>query len=134
VEELDKSLFNGYVKPRAEVIANKIYEAILGGHIDWYRVPQPKGNNNFVYPGKAETEWKPTYPAICPYVHKILNCLVEVYGQVCSVAQSHLDRTLSALLDGLAEEAQTAFGKVKRFGTGGLLQVCPILISFFSNF
>ena len=54
VEELDKSLFDGYVKPRAEVIANKIHEATLGGHIDWYRAPQPKGKNNFVYPRKAE--------------------------------------------------------------------------------
>jgi exocyst complex component 2 len=56
VEELDKSLFNGYVKPRTEVIANKIYEAILGGHVDWYRAPQPKGKNKLVYLGKAETE------------------------------------------------------------------------------
>lgn len=102
VEELDKSLFDGYVKPRAEVIADKIHDAILGGHIDWYRAPQPK--------------------VIRPYVHEILNYLVEVHGQVCNVAQSLLDRALNALLDGLADEAKTAFGKVKRFGTGGLLQ------------
>jgi len=56
VEELDKSLFDGYIKPRAEVIANKIYEAILAGHIDWYRAPQPKGKNKLAYSGKAETE------------------------------------------------------------------------------
>ena len=49
VDELDKSLFDGYVKPRAEVIADKIHEAILGGHIDWYRAPQPKGKNNLVH-------------------------------------------------------------------------------------
>jgi len=93
-----------------------IHEAILGSHIDWYCVPQPKGKNNFVYPGKAETWWKPSYPAIRPYMHELLNYLVEVRGQVCSVAQSLLDRTLDALLDGLAEETQTVFGKVKRLG------------------
>ena len=133
VDELDKSLFDGYVKPRAEVIADKIHEAILGGHIDWYRAPQPKGKNNLVYLGKAETEWKLTYAVIRPYVHEILNYLVEVHGQVCNVAQTLLDRTLNTLLDGLAEETQTAFGKVKRFGTGGLLQVRR-LTSSFSNF
>jgi len=43
MEELEKSLSDGYIKPRVEVIATKVREAVLGGEIDWYRAAQPKG-------------------------------------------------------------------------------------------
>lgn len=47
-----------------------------------------------------------------------------VHAQVSAAAAPLLDRTLSALVEGVAEEALRCFRQVKKFGMGGMLRVC----------
>lgn len=54
---------------------------------------------------------------------EILNYIVDVHAQVCSVSPNLLDRTLNALIGDLIKEASRSFEKIRRFGTGGLLLV-----------
>ena len=43
VNELDKTLFESYVKPKATVLMGIIRGGILDSSMDWYETPQPKG-------------------------------------------------------------------------------------------
>lgn len=43
VQELDKTLFEGYVKPKATVVTGIVRGGILDPEMDWYETPQPKG-------------------------------------------------------------------------------------------
>lgn len=55
--------------------------------------------------------------------------LVQVHTDVASISRSLLDRTLNALVEGVAEEALQCFRTVKKFGMGGMLRVCISLSS-----
>ncbi|CAA7268370.1 unnamed protein product [Cyclocybe aegerita] len=102
VNELDKTLFDGYVKAKGEVVNTIIRDGILDPQMDWYETSQP-------------TE-------IRPYMHETLMALVGVHSQVCTTAESLLDRTLNALVEELATEALRCFRQVRRFGMGGMLR------------
>lgn len=56
-------------------------------------------------------------------MYETLMALVVVHAQVCSVAESLLDRTLNILVEDLAGEALRCIRQVKRFGMGGMLRV-----------
>jgi exocyst complex component 2 len=43
VQELDKTLFEGYSKPKADNVTNIIRVGILDSGMDWYDTPQPTG-------------------------------------------------------------------------------------------
>jgi len=43
VTGLDKTLFDGYVKPKAAIVAAILREGILDKDMDWYETPQPTG-------------------------------------------------------------------------------------------
>lgn len=45
VQELDKTLFEGYVKPKADIVTGIIRNGILTSNMDWYETPQPTGNS-----------------------------------------------------------------------------------------
>lgn len=62
-------------------------------------------------------------PEIRPYMFETLICLVNVHAQVCSTAESLLDRILNALVEGLAIEALEGIREIERFGVGGMLCV-----------
>lgn len=49
--------------------------------------------------------------------------LVQVHTDVASVSRALLDRTLNALVEGVADEALNCFRTVKKFGMGGMLRV-----------
>ncbi|KAI5992863.1 hypothetical protein EDC04DRAFT_2910949 [Pisolithus marmoratus] len=102
VQELDKTLFDGYVKPKAAVVASILKEGILDPDMDWYETPQP-------------TE-------IRPYMYRVLMTLVGIHAQVSHIAEGLLDRVIYALVDDAAEEALRSFQQVKRFGMGGMLR------------
>ncbi|GLB39153.1 putative exocyst complex component Sec5 [Lyophyllum shimeji] len=102
VQELDKTLFDGYVKPKAKIAMDILRGGILDSNMDWYETPQP-------------TE-------IRPYMYETLIYLVGVHAQVCRAAEPLLDRTISTLVNELAEEALRCFRQVKRFGMGGMLR------------
>lgn len=43
VQELDKTLFEGYIKPKASVAVGILRGGILDSEMDWYETPQPTG-------------------------------------------------------------------------------------------
>ena len=43
VQELDKTLFESYVKPKAIVVKDLVKSGILDKGMDWYETPQPTG-------------------------------------------------------------------------------------------
>ncbi|KAE9391105.1 hypothetical protein BT96DRAFT_959624 [Gymnopus androsaceus JB14] len=107
VADLDKTLFEGYSKPRAAVVTELVRGGILDESMDWYETPQPR-----VF-GKTE---------IRPYMYETLMYLVGVHAQITNVTDSVLERALNYLAEALAEEALRCFKQVKRFGMGGMLR------------
>ncbi|KZT28105.1 hypothetical protein NEOLEDRAFT_1233888 [Neolentinus lepideus HHB14362 ss-1] len=102
VQELDKTLFDSYISPKAAVVKGMIRSGILDSDIDWYETPRP-------------TE-------IRSYMYETLMYLVGVHNQVNTAAAPLLDRTLKSLVEHVAEEALRCFKQVKRFGMGGMLR------------
>ena len=45
VKELDNTLFEGYTKPKAEVLTAIIRGGVLDPTLDWYETPQPTGKS-----------------------------------------------------------------------------------------
>jgi hypothetical protein len=43
VQELDKTLFDSYVKPKAAIVMGLVRCGILDSDMDWYETPQPTG-------------------------------------------------------------------------------------------
>ena len=64
-------------------------------------------------------------------MYDIMNNLVELHAQVCTVSEGLLERTMNAVLEELADEAVKCFSQVKEFGTGGLLTVSALFSLFF---
>lgn len=67
-----------------------------------------------------------------PFIYDALLSLVLVHAEVSATARPLVSRALGSLVEELAKEALDAFGKVERFGMGGMLQVCSfplVLIS-----
>lgn len=102
VTALDKTLFDGYVKPKAAAVAVILREGILDKEMDWYETPQP-------------TE-------IRPYMYKALMGLVEIHAQISRVSENLLERGMYALVENVAQDALLSFKQVKRFGMGGMLR------------
>ncbi|KAH7926246.1 hypothetical protein BV22DRAFT_1087398 [Leucogyrophana mollusca] len=102
VQELDKTLFEGYVKPKSAIITGILRGGILNSEMDWYETPQP-------------TE-------IRPYMYEALIGLVEIHAQISRITEGLLERTLQALVEDVADEALRSFRQVKRFGMGGMLR------------
>lgn len=50
VEELDKTLFDSYVKPRGAIVTSLVRGGILDSNMDWYETPQPTGVSTLVFP------------------------------------------------------------------------------------
>ncbi|KAI0702034.1 exocyst complex component Sec5-domain-containing protein [Cerioporus squamosus] len=102
VQELDKTLFESYFKPKSAALTAIVRNGILDPQMDWYETPQPK--------------------EIRPYIYETLMYLVGVHAQVSAAAAPLLERTLNALVEDVAEEALRCFRQVKRFGMGGMLR------------
>ncbi|KAJ7039787.1 exocyst complex component sec5 [Mycena alexandri] len=102
VQELDKTLFEGYTKPKVDNVTAIIRGGILNPAMDWYDTPQP-------------TE-------IRPYMYEALIYLVTVHAQVAAISDGLLARTLTTLVEALAAEAFQCFKEVPRFGMGGMLR------------
>lgn len=43
LQELDKNLFDRFIKPKSRVITGLVRSGILSSQMDWYETPQPKG-------------------------------------------------------------------------------------------
>ena len=66
-------------------------------------------------------------------MYETLMFIVEVHAQVCKIAEPLLDRILHTLIEELAAEALRCFRQVRRFGTGGMLQVRVSVLCEFVN-
>lgn len=121
VQELDKTLFDGYVKPKATIVTSIVRRGILDPDMDWYETPQPTGALS--YSRISLSVALILGLEIRPYMYETLMFLVGVHAQVSSAAAPLLDRTLNALVEDLAQEALRCFRQVKRFGMGGMLRV-----------
>lgn len=49
-DQLDKILFDDYVKRRSEEVGRIIRKGVLGGMVDWYEAEKPTGELNIVIP------------------------------------------------------------------------------------
>ncbi|KAF9041419.1 exocyst complex component Sec5-domain-containing protein [Panaeolus papilionaceus] len=101
IDELDSALFDGYIRPHNVFIADHLREACL--QHPWARASEPTG--------------------IRPWVYEVMNYLVTIHSQICNAAETLLERALVIILDDLAAEATRQFQQIKRYNTGGLLQV-----------
>ncbi|GAA5845225.1 hypothetical protein JCM3766R1_003363 [Sporobolomyces carnicolor] len=101
-DQLDKILFDDYVKRKSSEVSDIIRKGVLGGGVDWYEAEKPK--------------------EVHPFIYDALLSLVLVHAQVSATAKPLVARTLGALVEELATVALEAFGKVERFGMGGMLQ------------
>ena len=43
VDQLDQTLFEGFIKPKVTVATGKLRSGILDPRMDWYETPQPAG-------------------------------------------------------------------------------------------
>ncbi|GAA6006556.1 hypothetical protein JCM10207_004971 [Rhodosporidiobolus poonsookiae] len=101
-DQLDKILFDDYVKRKSADVAKIIRKGVLGGTVNWYEADKP-------------TE-------VHPFIYDALLSLVLVHAQVSATARPLVARTLGSLVEELATVALEAFSKVERFGMGGMLQ------------
>lgn len=124
VQELDKTLFDSYVKPKAVIVMGLVRSGILDSDMDWYETPQPTGMHHSLI---AAVNIGPSYiiTEIRPYMYETLMYLVGVHAQVSSTAPPLLERIINALVEDMADEALRCFKQVKRFGMGGMLRVRP---------
>lgn len=45
IGQLDKILFDDYIKRKASALGRIIHEGVLGGKIDWFTAPKPTGES-----------------------------------------------------------------------------------------
>ncbi|CAG8529532.1 34941_t:CDS:10 [Gigaspora margarita] len=102
INQLDKILFDDYLKRQTQKIRNIVVNGILSGDVDWYNISKPTEVHSFVF--------------------EALLSLVIVHAQVSDVAKPLINRTLTALLESMAQDCLEAFQKVEKFGMGGMLQ------------
>lgn len=61
-------------------------------------------------------------------MYKALMSLVEIHAQISRVAENLLERGMNALVEDVVGVTLLSFKQVKRFGMGGMLRVCDLLL------
>lgn len=110
VSQIDKALFDAFVKDKISHLTKIMRHGILESGLDWYETPRP-------------TE-------VRAYIYEALTYLVQIHAQISEVARQVLDRTLNAIVDEIVQDALGCFKQVKRFGMGGMLRA-TLEIEFF---
>jgi len=62
------------------------------------------------------------FKEVHPFIYEALLSLVQVHAQVRAVAKRLVVRSITALLEELAQVTLDAFNKIQSFGMGGMLQ------------
>ncbi|KAG8807479.1 hypothetical protein FRC17_004444 [Serendipita sp. 399] len=99
---VDRTLFEDYVKPKANALTKLVRKGVIDPSIDWYDMPRP-------------TE-------VRDYIYEILMYLVGVHAEVSAITKNLLERTLTALIVEIVNEALECFRQIKKFGMGGMLR------------
>ncbi|KAI8331626.1 exocyst complex component Sec5-domain-containing protein [Choanephora cucurbitarum] len=102
MDKFDEILFGDYIKRKSHLIRDIVRQGILMSGIDWSSIPKPQ--------------------EVHPFVYEALMTLVMVHAQISQVAKQLVPRTLSRLLESLANDCLESFRQVERFGMGGMLQ------------
>lgn len=102
VAQLDKILFDDYIKTRSTHLGQTIERGVLGQGVDWLSTPRPS--------------------AVHAYIYDALLSLVLVHAQVTAIARSLVARTVGVLVEELAKHALSCFSQIQSFGMGGMLQ------------
>ncbi|KAI8356677.1 exocyst complex component Sec5-domain-containing protein [Blakeslea trispora] len=102
MDKFDDILFGDYIKRKSHLIRDIVRQGILMSGIDWSSIPKPQ--------------------EVHPFVYEALMNLVMVHAQISQVAKQLVPRTLSRLLESLANDCLESFRQVERFGMGGMLQ------------
>ncbi|TKY90944.1 hypothetical protein EX895_000942 [Sporisorium graminicola] len=100
--QLDAILFNDYIKRKSALVSEILSHGILGSGIDWAGIPKPS--------------------AVHPFIYQALLSLVQVHAHVRSIAKPLVTRTITTLVDDLAQTTLQSFQRISRFGMGGMLQ------------
>ncbi|UZJ51135.1 hypothetical protein CBS101457_000455 [Exobasidium rhododendri] len=100
--ELDKILFDDFIERKARIVSTIFENGILHSNIDWSGIPKPS--------------------LVHPFIYEALLSLVQTHAQVRMVAKPLVPRTITSLLETLAEVILNSFEKIPRFGMGGMLQ------------
>lgn len=122
VSQLDKILFDDYVKGRSVVLLQTIQKGVLGNGIDWLHAPKPVGKPTCLSPLNMSEADFAVAPAVHSYIYDALLSLVLVHAQITAIARSLVTRTIGALVEEVAKHALGCFSQVTSFGMGGMLQ------------
>lgn len=138
-DQLDKILFDDYVKRKSADVAKIIRKGVLGGTVNWYEADKPTGAPSalFSFLFRSCFGFSCLFPSfrfaeVHPFIYDALLSLVLVHAQVSATARPLVARTLGSLVEELAQVALEVFSKVDRFGMGGMLQVRPLTLSLLS--
>ncbi|KAG8954915.1 hypothetical protein FRC04_010399 [Tulasnella sp. 424] len=102
INELDKTLFGDYIKPKSDDVTSILRAGILDPAMDWLETPRP-------------TE-------VRQYVFSTLLRMVDYHSKVGAVSKTLLERTMTTLVADLTAEALKCFKQIRRFGMGGMLR------------
>lgn len=126
-DQLDKILFDDYVKRKSAEIARIVREGVLGGEVNWYEADKPKGacarEGVMRRSVPVADQGNESSTEVHQFIYDALLSLVLVHAQVSATARPLVPRTLASLVEELAQVALDAFSKIERFGMGGMLQV-----------
>jgi exocyst complex component 2 len=100
--ELDKILFTNYIERKGKVVSDVFKRGILDSGIDWQSDEKPTEVHHFIY--------------------EALLALVQIHAQVRSIAKPLVNRTITILLENIADVILEAFSAITKFGMGGMLQ------------
>ncbi|GJJ10531.1 hypothetical protein Clacol_004757 [Clathrus columnatus] len=119
LSEVDRTLFEDYVKQKASIVNQTMQCGILGRNIDWFEMTRPTGTWNSV---SLEMVYTLISVEVRSFIFDVLMYLVEVHAHVSNVAKPLLDRILKTLIEHLVENSLTCFKQIRRFGMGGMLR------------
>ncbi|WVW81078.1 hypothetical protein I302_103069 [Kwoniella bestiolae CBS 10118] len=101
VENMDEMIFKDLVSGRSKELIKVVEGGILNGGIDWGNVDKP-------------TE-------VRPYMHKAILLLVEAHSRIGDISPNLIQRVIEALVSQITQVALGCFGRIPKFGTGGML-------------
>ncbi|EPQ29151.1 uncharacterized protein PFL1_03438 [Pseudozyma flocculosa PF-1] len=100
--QLDGILFSDFLRRKSALITQTLRNGILSSGINWQTIPKPSG--------------------VHPFIYESLLLLVQIHAQVRAVTKPLVTRTILSLVEDLANETLECFGRIPRFGMGGMLQ------------
>ncbi|KAG8978244.1 hypothetical protein FRB90_008536, partial [Tulasnella sp. 427] len=102
INELDKTLFGDYIKPKSDDVTGILRAGILDPMMDWLETPRPS--------------------EVRQYVFTMLLRMVDYHSKVSAVSKTLLERTMTTLVADLTSEALKCFKQIRKFGMGGMLR------------